>query len=405
MNLFNRVESKVAPKIPHIIKYMGSKRNIIDFVVDAIDELYLGEDQYMYDMFAGSSIVCGSFRNLMNVSCNDIQNYSKIVGGVYLNNYNWDLLPSDVIEKFFDDVEDRVDEFKKVNKFESIDYNNFSSFEDVLKLELDQRNLREKLFNNNFDHLFAKYFSGTYWSYEQCVWIDAIASVIRKEKYSTKFLFDLVNGALMFSMAYCSQSTGHYAQYRDLKPDNFKDVLIYRRKELFPIFKKKVRTLKEYYNGENNHDLRHEFTSLDYRDALKNVRKRSIIYADPPYQFVHYSRFYHALETLVKYDYPELKYKGRYRTDRHQSPFCIKTQVPKAFKSLFEGANYSNSSIVLSYSNSGMITLEQILDIAKSELKGYLITTEEIDYKHSTMGRQGDKHRDVKEVLIIGSKM
>ncbi|MEM9836286.1 MAG: DNA adenine methylase, partial [Bacteroidota bacterium] len=254
-------------------------------------------------------------------------------------------------------------------------------------------------------HLFSKEFSGTYWSYEQCVWIDAIASVSREPKYNTKFFFDLITGALMFAMAYCSQSTGHYAQYRDLKPENFRDILIYRRKAIFPMFRKKAYSLKDFYNGENNHDKKHEFTSLDYRDALKQVRDRSIIYADPPYQFVHYSRFYHALETLVKYDYPDIKYKGRYRTDRHQSPFCIKTKVPDAFRVLFRGVNNANSSIVLSYSNTGMITLDQVLELAKEEMPGYLLSFEEIDYKHSTMGRQGDKHRDVKEVLIVGSKL
>src|SRR5690606_24128372 len=116
-----------------------------------------------------------------------------------------------------------------------------------------------------------------------------------------------------FGMAYCTQSTGHYAQYRDLTPDNFNDILFYRKKEILPLFKQKFNSLREVFNGDNNSDFNHQVTTLDFSDLLAQVENRSIIYADPPYQFVHYSRFYHALETLAKYDYPELKFKGRYR--------------------------------------------------------------------------------------------
>ncbi|MEK5756803.1 restriction endonuclease, partial [Acinetobacter variabilis] len=79
-----------------------------------------------------------------------------------------------------------------------------------------------------------------------------------------------------------------------------------------------------------------------------------------------------ALETLVLYDYPEIQkknnviVKGRYREDRHQSPFCIKTKVEDAFLDLFKGVEQSNSQLALSYSNTGMISLETMMEIASS---------------------------------------
>ena len=47
-------------------------------------------------------------------------------------------------------------------------------------------------------------------------------------------------------------------------------------------------------------------------DALKfldevNLSQVQTFYLDPPYTIDHYSRFYHVLETLVEYDYPELE--------------------------------------------------------------------------------------------------
>jgi adenine-specific DNA-methyltransferase len=137
-------------------------------------------------------------------------------------------------------------------------------------------------------------------------------------------------------------------------------------------------------------------------DCLRIIEEGSIVYADPPYQSVHYSRFYHALETLVRYDYPKLLYKGRYRDDRHQSPFCKKTTVNQAFNSLFSAVKEKEAHLALSYSDTGMITLQQLIkfshDIFRSE---YTINVLEKDHIHSKMGRSDEKYQDVVEYIIL----
>ena len=155
------------------------------------------------------------------------------------------------------------------------------------------------------------------------------------------------------------------------------------------------------YNGTNNHEFNHEFTSLDFLTLLNNIEDNSIVYADPPYQFVHYSRFYHALETLVKYDYPVVEHKGRYRNDRHQSPFCIRTKVAPAFSLMFERIYQHRSTLVLSYSDNGMISMNELMHMAQNQFQNYDVFEREIDHTHSTMGRQKDKSRLVKESLLI----
>ena len=149
-------------------------------------------------------------------------------------------------------------------------------------------------------------------------------------------------------------------------------------------------------------EFEHTVTSLDYRECLDMIPNGTLVYADPPYAFVHYSRFYHALETLIRYDYPDVLHKGRYRTDRHQSPFCKRTEVVKAFEVMFEKIKIKQSKLVLSYSNTGMISLEKIMELAKKTLGNkYDVTSKAVDYTHSTMGRSEDKSREVKEYLII----
>lgn len=385
--------------IPHVVKYMGSKRNLIDFVFQTIQEVDPDGQRRLYDVFAGSAVVSAAFRNVRPVSCNDVQHYSGLIGRMYLQNYCWEKFPDDILERFLQAAKAKVDLVIDQMKDALIDYDQPLTFAEVSAKESVHRKLINSSFTG-FDHVFIQRFSGTYWSLRQCIVIDAIISTVRTKSYRKTPLYELVHGALMFAMAYCSQSTGHYAQYRDLTEDNLADILLYRRKSMFTLFEQKLYSLRGHFNGMNNSAFEHETTNLDFLDAIRKSTPESIIYADPPYQFVHYSRFYHALETLVRYDYPEVRYKGRYRTDRHQSPFCIKTKVRDAFRTLFEQVAKKRSTLILSYSDNGMISKEALLELAKGITPDYIVTVKEQDYLHSTMGRQKDKYRSVKEVLI-----
>ena len=122
----------------------------------------------------------------------------------------------------------------------------------------------------------------------------------------------------------------------------------------------------------------------DYVKFLSNSSARiGVIYADPPYARDHYSRFYHVLETMCLRDDPPISTnktngsirlsRGIYRQDRYQSPFCIKSQAPTAFKRLFAGVADRNLPLVLSYSpfaseknaHPRMMTIEQVTEVAK----------------------------------------
>ena len=69
LNLFDR-------DVPHIIKYMGAKRKILDFVIEAINETY--EEGKLCDLFGGTSILAGALGKLIPIHSNDIQEYSAI---------------------------------------------------------------------------------------------------------------------------------------------------------------------------------------------------------------------------------------------------------------------------------------------------------------------------------------
>jgi adenine-specific DNA-methyltransferase len=392
---------------PQVIKYMGSKAAILPFIAAELSKVH-AEGRPIVDLFAGACAISGGFGHLSKIVSNDIQEYSAVIASIYLKRAtkigNFDLvalatpiveanlqtLPSDV---YYPREPLSLDEFNKI--------------------EAKNRELLRSEFSYSH-HLFTRAYSGTWWSAQQCVWIDAIRQVLdellaKGKIESSDFNFGLT--CLMHAMAYTSQGTGHYAQYRDAKTEKgMADIAKYRHASVPAIFKRKFESLLKWHL-QNVPEADHMLLADDYRTCLANIGTPSVVYADPPYAFVHYSRFYHAMETVVKYDYPELQQirsdvvKGRYRTERHQSPFCIKTQVKGAFLDLFDGVKSSGSDLLLSYSNTGMIDIEGLMDLASLAFgSDYDVWFDHMLHTHMTMGRRDDRSREVRESLIIARK-
>lgn len=379
------------------IKYMGSKTKILPFVINGIEEAYGGG--VICDLFAGSGTLSSALGRQCTIVSNDIQSYSSTLSKAYLTDWNDSSISSEIIIKkakeYFDkNFRELINEFGYPVKLDLKEFN---------KIEKKNQSLIEKNFSNEW-HLFTKYYSGTWWSAEQCAWIDSLRKTI--EDFKENPAYNTMLSSLMHAMAYNSQGTGHYAQYRDAKTESsMNDILIYRRKSIVDYFIRKFNiALAELPNKPS--EFKHKIFTLDYLDCLNEI-KDSTVYADPPYCFVHYSRFYHAIETLVLYDYPKIQVKngtivkGRYREERHQSPFSIKSKVKGAFEDMFNIISKNNCSMVLSYSDTGMINLEEILQIANSSFKKHTISVESMDHNHMTMGRLNDRNRKVKELLII----
>ncbi len=406
LKLVPETDALVAREYPQVIKYMGSKAKIIDFVVEGINRARANGP--ICDLFAGACSLSGAVGHLAPIVTNDIQAYSRVIAHTYLHPLSKRALaisPDAIVARASAEVLNRSGYTKDSSKYESS-----LSLKEFNQLEIASRQLLAENFNDSY-HLFLKNYSGTWWSSLQCAWIDALRQTIDamlQQGEIDKGDHAIYLTAVMHAMAYCGQGTGHYAQYRDAKTlSSMNDICIYRQKSIASYFERKLRSLVKW-NLENvspNHT--HTYSSEDYTDCLKQIPP-STVYADPPYAFVHYSRFYHAIETFTLYDYPNLQIKGgevvkgRYREDRHQSPFSIRSQVEHAFSALFDGVADSESNLVLSYSNTALLDLNSLVDLAFESFDSrYKIEALTMDHQHMTMGRRADRTRNVEEAILL----
>ena len=159
----------------------------------------------------------------------------------------------------------------------------------------------------------------------------------------------------------------------------------------------------------------------DFEQCLKMLPNSvKTVYADPPYTRDHYSRYYHVLETLTLRDNPQISTvtihgsthvsNGIYRENRHQSPFCIKSKAPGAFRKMFELASKSGRNLLLSYSpydetkksHPRVVTMQQLLSIAK-EYFDNVDTVSAGSFKHNKLNSSEHflEASDEAELLII----
>ena len=387
------------------LNYLGSKLRLLDFIEGNVLNV-TKEGEGVSDLFAGSGCVSYKLSNKFSVTSCDIQGYSRVISNALMKNF--DVTQLDV-DEFLDDV---AKDSSLYNSFlplitmeeDAITQRNLEILTDILEygsvevysIEHNVSHINEQLqlvlnnLNNNglldVRSLISRYYGGVYFSYKQAVQIDLILEAI--SVYIKKDNRDLFLAALLSTASDVVGTVGkHFAQPIKARDSKGKiKVTVYNKAvkdkslDVLELYREWLQRYIQLPKSNNEHIA----IRGDYMDCLRALSDSvKTIYADPPYTRDHYSRFYHVLETITLRDLPELSTtnihgdhhvtNGIYRNDRHQSPFCIKSQAPDAFKAMFEYAASTNRNLLLSYSpydetkksHPRVVTMQQLITWAK----------------------------------------
>ena len=136
-------------------------------------------------------------------------------------------------------------------------------------------------------------------------------------------------------------------------------------------------------------------------DSLLPKISADLLYADPPYNSRQYLPNYHILETIARYDYPEIHgVTGMRNYENQKSTFCSKNSVESAFRRLIQNANVRY--VVISYSNEGLLSREQLSEICLDFAVKKTFHCQEIDYRR--YNNVGTKSHKVTEQLYFFEK-
>lgn len=430
------------------LNYLGSKLRLLDFIEENILEI-TPANAGICDLFAGSGCVSRKLSRLHPIVACDIQVYSKVIGNALLKKFNVNI---DAIDKFLESI--NTDSAKKLQAIftplieleqDAIGNKNLEVLTcilehgslEVFNIEHNASWLSDQLYgvsnhlkNEKLDDeksLISRYYGGVYFSYKQAVDIDTILEGIHRLVPTENR--DLFLAALLSTVSDIVDTVGkHFAQpikARDSK-GNIKATVYNKavKDKTMDVLNLYREWLVKYMNLEKT-DYDHLVMQGDFEQCLKSLPDNIVtVYADPPYTRDHYSRFYHVLETLALRDTPQLSTvkihnsihvsNGIYRKNRYQSPFCIKSKAPEAFRKMFRLTSTSGRNLLLSYSpydetkktHPRVVTMQQLLTWARECFSSVKVVSAGA-FKHNKLN--SSEHfldaSDEAEILIVCSNL
>lgn len=305
----------------YFVRYIGSKYNLLKEIELFIDENINDTSNTFFDVFSGTGCVGEYFKKKYKITANDQLYFCYILSSAVLKN-NTELKFSGLKNIGIKDPLNFLN-----NSIPSIDKSyfitlNYSPYGNCERMYLSIENA------SKIDFIRQKI----------QFWLDE--NIIIKEE------FEYLLCCLINAIPYVSNISGTYGAYlktwdkRSLKPIELIDVILV------------------------NNSKKNEVFNTDSSELVAKV-STDIAYIDPPYNGRQYTSNYHLLETIAKYDNPNIVGVTGIRSDSKQnsSKFCRKKTVEESLENLIK--NIESRHIILSYSSEGLVSKQFIEDILK----------------------------------------
>lgn len=342
------------------MNYIGSKVTLLPFIAQTIGDVVGKTPDSFADIFAGTGSVGAYYRTLgSEVISNDLQYYSYVLnkhiieGGdgcsfeKFLGDSDFVSCATDLFSDSFSMVQNYIDSMQGIEGFV---YKNYS------------------VGGTQSDEITRMYFTDD--NAKKC---DAIRQYIEelysKAKISEQEYFYLLS-SLLYSVDKVANTASVYGAFlKNFKKSAQKEFEYKLAKLIYGMPKGKV------YNCDANL-------------LIKDI-EGEVLYLDPPYNHRQYAANYHMLETIAKYDNPEIRgVSGLRDYSEQKSNYCSKNDAVDSFAELISNARFKY--VFLSYNNEGIISLEDIEKIMRSRGEYYRVTKEYQRYK-------ADNNREYKD--------
>jgi len=225
-------------------------------------------------------------------------------------------------------------------------------------------------------------YGGHYFSAVQSIWIDAFrATIPTRDHERTVALAALVRAA-----SQCVAAPGHTAQpFQPTKTaaSFLKDAWL---RDVAP----RVESAAKNLSGQ--HALRLGAARIaDANELADCLSPGDLVFLDPPYSGVQYSRFYHVLESIVRGQCGEVSGVGRYPTPAHRpkSRFSLVTESEEALVQLLFLLSTTGASAILTFPDhacSNGLSGDSVREIARAHFR---VRENSVRSKFSTLGGRG----------------
>lgn len=341
------------------MRYLGNKSNLVHFI-DEVIQKYNIEGEIFADLFAGTCSVGDYFKDRYKIIANDYMKFSSIICKAKILNHQ--------IPKF--------DDFTKLYKVNPFTWLNNREYEPR---------------SNYF--VFKNYTpvgDRMYLTEENALKIDGMRLDI-EELYKNEILdekeYSFLLASLLGSVLKVSNTSGTYqAFFKFWEPRALKE---------FKIIPLEINETDKIYDNE--------IYNINTNKLIREI-SGDIAYIDPPYTITQYTNSYHLLETVAKYDYPNIFGKTGRRSNRELSGYSNKGKVIEEFEDLFRQIQFTH--VLVSYSNQSIVPIGDLVELAKKfavDGKVYIESNEYREYATNNSSHKG-KGKKLKEMIIYFKK-
>jgi len=352
------------------MRFIGNKEKLLNNIHEALISHDIKGDSF-FDFFAGTGNVGKYFKKLgYAVYSSDLLYFSYVLQMAYIMN-NEELKFNKLLNKikinrttfFSTPLQSVIDYLNQVNVINGFIYRNYTPSGtkdlDVQRMFFIDENGQK---------------------------IDAIRQKIEDwkiaELLSEKEYFCLL-ACLIETVPFYANISGVYAAFqKKWDPRSIKPIIL--------------RPIDFICNDKKN--VAYNKNSLD----LINEINVDILYLDPPYNQRQYAPNYHLLETIARYDNPEIKgVSGMRNYDNQKSNFCNAQKGLQELEQIAARGNYKY--LVLSYNSEGIMPAKEIIKILK---KFGSVDFVEFDYLRFKSNNHGESKTEkyIKEQLYILKK-
>lgn len=342
------------------MRYLGSKIKLLSAIEEVITENGIVGETFA-DLFAGTGCVGDYFKDRYQIISNDFLYYSYVMNNARL-------------------INERIPTFEKVQEKTGTDV---FSWLNSLTFEPD-----ETFF---FYHNYTPAGGRMFFTEDNGIKIDGIRQKI-EEIYKLGWLSEseyyFLLASMMESITKVSNTSGTYEAFF-----KFWDSRAEKEFELTPL------EINEVPLFANN--------IIYNRDINELVRDISgdIAYLDPPYTVTQYVSAYHMLETLTKYDSPNIKGIGGKRgRGNKNSLYAQRTKAKLIFEDLFRQIQFKH--ILISYSNQGLVPIDELCELASKFAVDGIVKINHYDYREYQNHRSSNKRNgnNLNEIIIYFEK-
>lgn len=321
-----------------MMKYMGSKSSLLKNGLGQIIADESKNSARVVDLFCGAGSVSwfASVKLAKPVLACDLQRYATILAGAVIKRTQ----PADYEE---------VRELwltKASSKLSKLDI-----WLDALKLdkadyptELWQKKAQMlcESYSREKNSLILSCYGGHYFSPTQALSLDAMLKTLPDDKDT----HELCLAATIIAASCCVASPGHTAQPFKATETAGKFLRAAWQRDPFHYACKALEKLCPLYSS-----LQGDTIIDDANKIAISLKADDLVFVDPPYSDVQYSRFYHVLETMARRSCGVVDGVGRYPpfSERPQSLYSQKSGSKKAIEDLLSKLSSNGCTVVLTF--------------------------------------------------------